>query len=257
VAEGDTILRAARRIERALGGKIVSVTAPDPRGRAAGVEELDGRRLNAVEARGKHLLLDFGDAVLHSHLGMNGSWRLATSERALDRPVSSAWVVLRSGSRIAAQYGGPTLRVLARRQLSLDPVLSRLGPDVLAADLDLEAAVRSLRTAPEKEIGDALLDQRLIAGIGNIYKSEACFAAKLDPWRRTDELGDDRLRSVVESARESMLDSVARGRGDRAVYRRAGRPCRACGTPILSLGQGDANRTTYWCPTCQARPMAG
>jgi endonuclease VIII len=258
VAEGDTILRAARRIERALGGEVVSVTAPDPRGRAASVEELDGRQLNAVETRGKHLLLDFGEIVLHSHLGMNGSWRLARGDdRALGRPASSAWVILRSGDRIAAQFGGPTLRVLSRRQILLDPVLSRLGPDVLAPDLDSEVAIGSLRKAPAKEIGDALLDQRLVAGIGNIFKSEACFAARIDPWRRIGELGDERLRGVVESARELMLAAVEGGRADRAVYRRAGRPCRVCGTPILSRGQGDANRTTYWCPNCQALPRDG
>jgi endonuclease VIII len=257
VAEGDTILRAARRIAAALAGEEVSVTAPNPRGRAARVEELDGRRLNTVEARGKHLLFDFGEAVLHSHLGMNGSWRVGADSTALGRPISSAWVVLEGEERLAGQFGGPTLRVLSRGQLLVDPVLSRLGPDVLAADLDLEAAVRALRAPAEKEIGDALLDQRLVAGIGNIFKSEACFAARLDPWRHIGELGAERLRSVVESARMLMLAAAEDGRADRAVYRRAGRPCRVCGTPILSRGQGDANRTTYWCPTCQARPTAG
>ncbi|HEU5142792.1 MAG TPA: zinc finger domain-containing protein, partial [Solirubrobacterales bacterium] len=125
------------------------------------------------------------------------------------------------------------------------------GPDVLAEDFDLTETVRSLRSSPDRQLGDALLDQSLVAGIGNIFKSEACFAARLDPWRAVGDLDDDELARVVTAARDLMQAAVAEGRHARAVYRRAGRPCPACGGPISSRGQGDANRTTYWCPRCQ------
>jgi endonuclease-8 len=252
LAEGDTILRAARRIAAALGGQELSVAAPHPRGRAAGVERLDGRRLETVEARGKHLLLSFGDAVLHSHLGMSGSWRVAEGNGGFGKPASSAWVVLSGHDARAAQFGGPTLRLLSSRQLRLDPVLSRLGPDVLAERFDPDALSRSLRSAPDRPLGDALLDQTLVAGIGNIFKSESCFAARLDPWRKVGDLTDAELERVLRAAHELMVAAADSGRHRHAVYRRAGQPCFRCGTAIRSRGQGDARRTTYWCPRCQS-----
>jgi endonuclease VIII len=257
MAEGDTVLRAARRIDRALGGVEIEVSAPSPRGRATQVERLDGRRLERAEARGKNLLLHFGGLVLHSHLGMNGSWQVHQRGAPWRKPVSSAWVILSGDGAEAAQFGGPTLRVLAAAAVRRDPWLAGLGPDVLAQELDLETAVRSLRRDPQRELGDALLDQRLLAGIGNIFKSEACFAARLDPWRRVEELSDEELERVVLAAREAMQEAVAHGRHSRAVYRRAGHPCPTCGSAIVAHGQGDANRTTYWCPTCQSRPPPG
>jgi endonuclease-8 len=251
VAEGDTILRAARRLGAALTGQRLSATAPNPRGRAAGVERLDDRELEAVEARGKHLLLGFGELTLHSHLGMSGSWHVYERDASWRKPPGAAWAVLRGESAEAVQFGGPTLRVLPTRALRRDPVLSRLGPDILAEPFDAEAVVRSLRDAPERALGDALLDQHLVAGIGNIFKSEACFEARLDPWQPIAGLSDEQLRHVVQAAHELMHEAVESGRQDRAVYKRAGRPCPRCATPLRSRGQGDANRTTYWCPTCQ------
>jgi endonuclease-8 len=251
LAEGDTVLRAARRLEQTLGGAEVSVSSPNPRGRIAGLERLDGRRLDGVDVHGKNLLLRFGDLVLHSHLGMNGAWHVYRRGGPWRKPAAAAWAVLRGEEWEAVQFGGPTLRVLRAGAVRLDPQLAGLGPDVLAEDFDLAEAVRSLRASGEIELGEALLDQRRIAGIGNIYKSEACFAAQLDPWRRLDELSDAELERVLLAAREQMLSAVAEGRHERAVYRRAGRPCPVCGTLISSRGQGDANRTTYWCPNCQ------
>jgi endonuclease-8 len=251
VAEGDTILRAARRIEAALAGEEVGITAPNPRGRAARVERLDGRRLERVEARGKNLLLGFGDLTLHSHLGMSGSWRVAERGGGRGKPRSSAWVILTGAEREAAQFGGPTMRLLSTAELRRDPTLARLGPDILAADFDLDAAVRSLRSAPDRGLGDALLDQHLIAGIGNIFKSEACFAARIHPWRPVAELSAEELRRVLTCARRLMQESVGNSRPAHAVYRRSGQPCPACGMQIVSRGQGDANRITYWCPGCQ------
>jgi endonuclease-8 len=219
MAEGDTILRAARRIDAALAGEQIAVAAPNPRGRAAGIERLDGRRLDRAEARGKHLLLHFGDLVLHSHLGMSGGWHVHRRGAAWRRPRASAWAVLTGIEQEAVQFGGPTLRVLPAARL--------------------------------RRLGEALLDQSLVAGIGNIFKSEACFAARVDPWRPLGELTEAELGAVLGAAREEMLDAVARGdRHAFAVYRRRG-PCGVCGGRISSRGQGDANRTTYWCPSCQ------
>jgi endonuclease-8 len=252
MAEGDTILRAARRLERALAGEALAVRALGGRGRAAGIERLDGRRLERVEARGKHLLLRFEGLVLHSHLGMSGAWHVYPRGAAWRKPANVAWAKLSGEESEAVQFGGPTLRVLSEQQLRRDTTLSRLGPDILGPDFDPAAAAERLRALPHTELGEALLDQRLLAGIGNIFKSEACFAARTDPWRSLDELSGTELCATLEAARGLMLDSVERGRHPAAVYRRAGRPCPACGAPIAARGQGDANRRTYWCPRCQA-----
>lgn len=252
MAEGDTILRAARRIEAAIGGEQVEVSAPSPRGRATGVQRLSGRTLERVDARGKHLLLDFGDLALHSHLGMSGSWHVYPRAAAWRKPAGAAWAVLRGESSEAVQFGGPTLRLLRTDALQRDPTLSRLGPDILAADFDPAAIAHSLQADPHRTLGDALLDQALVAGIGNIFKSEACFAARVDPWQPIRDLTRAQLARVVQAAHGLMREAVESGRHANAVYRRAGQPCPACGAPILSRGQGDANRTTYWCPRCQA-----
>ena len=252
MAEGDTILRAARRIDAAIGGEQVEVSAPNPRGRAAGVQRLDGKTIERVDARGKHLLLRFDDLVLHSHLGMSGSWHVYPRDAAWHKPAGVAWAVLKGKSSEAVQFGGPTLRLLRPDALRRDPTLSRLGPDILAADFSAEAVARSLRGHPHRTLGDALLDQTLVAGIGNIFKSEACFRARLDPWQPIGDLTDEQLVQVSSAAHDLMQDAVENGRHASAIYRRAGQPCPTCGTPIVSRGQGDANRTTYWCPKCQS-----
>jgi endonuclease VIII len=256
VAEGDTILRAARRIEATIGGEAVEVATPSPRGRAARLERLDGRTFEGASTHGKHLLLRFGDLVLHSHLGMSGSWHLYRRGEVWRKPVGAAWVVLSGAESEAVQFGGPTLRLLRSNALRRDPVLARLGPDVLAPEFDAAAIARSLRGVPDRTLGDALLDQHLVAGIGNIFKSEACFAAHLDPWQPIGDLPDEQLAHVAQAAHDLMREAVEAGRQDRAVYKRAGQPCPRCGTPIRSRGQGDANRTTYWCPGCQVAARA-
>jgi endonuclease-8 len=251
VAEGDTILRAARRIDQALAGDELAVSAPNPRGRASGIQRLDGRILDRASARGKHLLLHFDDLVLHSHLGMSGSWHVYPRGARWRKPTRAAWAVLKGEKAEAVQFGGPTSRLLDAGTLRRDPVLSRLGPDILAADFDPAVVLGSLRSDPDRTLGDALLDQTLVAGIGNIFKSEACFAARLDPWQPIAALSDDQLRTVVQSAHDLMQDAVDHGRPPRSVYRHAGYPCPRCRRRILCRGQGDANRTTYWCPQCQ------
>jgi endonuclease-8 len=251
MAEGDTILRAARRLDAALIGETIAASAPNPRGRAARIERLDGRRLDAVESHGKNLLLRFGDVVLHSHMGMNGSWHVYPRGVPWRKPRRSAWAVLAGERQEAVQFGGPTLRLIAADRVRRDPQLARLGPDVLAPELDLDAILAALRADPGRGLGDALLDQAAVAGIGNIFKSEACFAARVDPWRPVGDLDDEELVAVLRAAREQMLAAVADGRHTYAVYR-ARRPCLVCHGRISSRGQGDANRTTYWCPRCQA-----
>jgi endonuclease VIII len=241
--EGDSLHRAARRLQ-VLVGETVEVESPNPRAAATGVaEQLDGRRLEGVEAVGKNLLLSFeGGLVLRSHLRMSGRWTVrARGSVTRGRP----WLVLRGRGREAVLWGGPVLELNKR-------AVRRLGPDILARPPDLDRMLANLRHAGGREVGDALLDQRLVAGIGNMWKAEALWRAGVSPWRPVRETSDAELRAVLEEAARLMRRSVDTMREDRAIYRRAGRPCPRCRTPIESRGQGDANRTAYWCPSCQA-----
>jgi endonuclease VIII len=243
VPEGDALHRAARRL-RPLVGERVEVETPHPRAAAARIaQRLNGRRLLAVDAVGKNLLLSFeGGYVLRSHLRMSGRWTLVprgTARRG--RP----WLVLRGAEREAVLWNGPVLELHARS-------LGRVGPDILAPRADLERMVANFRREDAgREVGDALLDQRLVAGIGNKWKAEALWQAQLSPWRRLAETTDDELRAALESAARLMRGSLDGFRHRNDVYRRVGRPCPRCGELIRSRGQGDANRTAYWCPGCQ------
>src|SRR5579883_278930 len=242
VPEGDVLHRAARSLAPLLGERL-EVEARHPRAVATGVAaRLDGRRLVGVEAVGKSLLLRFeGEVVLRSHLRMRGSWRVLPREAPV---AGQPWLLLRGRERQAVLRHGPVLELSAR-------ALGRLGPDLLAEPLDLEAIVARLRAAPgRRELGDALLDQRLVAGIGNIWRAEALWEARLSPWRPLGSLSDAELRGVLAAAARLMRASVE-GAAARRVYRRAGRPCPRCGGPIRAQGQGEANRTAYWCPGCQ------
>ncbi len=253
MAEGDTILRLARRFEKTLLGEEVAAAAPNPRGKAAGIERLDGRTLEDVHAHGKHLLLGFGEVSLHSHLGMSGGWHFYRPGSRWRRPRTSAWAVLSGGDWEAVQFGGPTLQVSPTARLRRNPQLTRLGPDILAEGFDPGAVVAAMRADPTRGLGDALLDQHLVAGIGNIFKSEACFAARVDPWRPVGDLSDEEMRAVLAAAREQMLSAVERGDRHRfRIYKRRQSVCPSCRGAVSSRGQGDANRTTYWCPRCQS-----
>jgi endonuclease VIII len=254
MAEGDSILRIARRLDETLAGRTVAVRTPGPR-RPDGLPaaELDGRRLEHAESRGKHLLLHFdGDLALHSHLGMKGSWQLYRGGERWRRPAHQAWIVLQGDGVEAVNFGGSKMRIVRTAQLTRDPRLARLGPDLLADDFDPRLGASRIRSAgPDLKVGDALLGQRLVAGIGNIFRSEGCFAARIDPRTSVGELDEDRLVSLLEATRSLMLEAVQTGRQPSQVYRRAGRPCPRCGTKILSQAQGETARTTYWCPGCQ------
>ena len=239
--EGDALRRAAARLQPLVGQRM-EVETPHPRAAVKGIaERLDGKELLSVEAVGKNLLLRFeGDVVLRSHLRMNGRWRL--DPRGTQR-VGRPWLVLRGERHEGVLWNGPVLELVAKRHKL------RLGPDILDRPADVDSMLANLRTQPLRQIGDALLDQRLVAGIGNMWKAEALWAARISPWARVDELTDDELRATLEHAARLMharLDGVP---PRHAVYRR--RVCPNCGGRIATRGQGEDNRTTYWCPQCQ------
>ena len=243
--EGDSLRRAARKLQ-VLVGERVAVETPHPRAAAERVaERLDGRRLEGVDAVGKNLLLSFeGGLVLRSHLRMTGRWDVV--ERGSARR-GRPWLVLTGEEREAVLWNGPVLEL--SHGVSSH---GRLGPDILAEPPDLERMVANLRHEHDgRELGDALLDQRVVAGIGNMWKAEALWHARLSPWLQLDDVSDDELERVLREAARLMHASVARRSDRREAYRRAGRPCRRCGEPIRSRGQGDDNRTAYWCPRCQ------
>ena len=251
--EGDTIHRAAAKMRLALEGKEIGrAETPGPRspihGRAG---TLEGRTLEAVEARGKHLIAHFsGGLAVHSHLGMNGSWRIYSDGRV---PFGRPWLLLASGRGVAAQFGGKLLRLVSESRIRNDPGLMQLGPDPLAAGFDPDAAARRLLACgPDREVGDAILDQRVIAGIGNVIRNEALFASQIDPWRRVRDLEPEEAEDLVRANQRVMQISIRRGRRPHNVYRAGRRPCPRCGGPISVRSQGDANRATYWCPRCQS-----
>jgi endonuclease-8 len=244
--EGDALHRAAARLQVLVGSR-VEVETPHPRAQVGRIaERLDGRTVESVRAVGKNLLLDFeGGLVLHSHLRMSGRWRVERRDDARRRPrAGRPWLILRSPEHEAVLWNGPVLELHARG-------LERLGPDILGDPPDLDEMVARLRAVPSRDLGDALLDQRIVAGIGNVWKAETLWHARLSPWLPVGEASDAELRALLEWLAEHMRASVQGVPLRRSVYRRAGRPCPRCGTPIASRGQGDANRIAYWCPGCQ------
>jgi endonuclease VIII len=242
--EGDSLHRAARRLQ-VLVGEQVEVETPHPRAAVKGLAaRLDGRKLERVEAVGKNLFLSFdGGLVLRSHLRMNGRWRV---QRRGAASLGKPWLVLRGGEHEAVLWNGAVLELLGGR------AAPRLGPDILGEPPDYETMLARLRgEGPEREIGDALLDQRLVAGVGNLWKAEALWEARISPWLRLGGLGDSELLAVLEVSHRLMRASVEGSRPARHVYRRAGRGCPRCGGIVRSAPQGDQARTAYWCPSCQ------
>ncbi|UJA21581.1 hypothetical protein HJD18_16060 [Thermoleophilia bacterium SCSIO 60948] len=250
--EGDTIHRAADRLRAALEGREMRLAdAPNPRSPIhARARELTGRRLVSVEARGKHLIAHFsGDLAIHSHLGMNGRWRITADGRL---PYGKPWLLLAAGRGIASQKDGKLLRLVSESRIRNDPGLRQLGPDPLRADYEHDVAVARVRSLGEgREIGDVLLDQRVIAGIGNALRNEALYLSGVSPWRRTDTLTDDELELIVSENERIMKISIVRGKRPRSIYKANKFGCPRCRGEVLSRGQGDANRTAYWCPNCQ------
>jgi endonuclease VIII len=281
MSEGDTLHDAARRIHEVLAGHVPEeIRTPHPRHRAdRWPEKLAGRAVRGAEARGKHLLIRFdGDLTLHSHLRMSGTWGVYEGGRPWHRAPHKAWLVMRAGEWEVVQFDGPVLELVSDLRLRSDRRLAMLGPDVFGDSFDPAVFLAHLRRDdPGRPIGDALLDQRIVAGLGNVWKSEACFAVALDPCRPVGRVSDEEALAVVGFVREYIghveSDGAAVGeravvRGGavvgggapprqglvsrpRAVYKRAGQPCLRCGSTVLARGQGENNRITFWCPGCQ------
>jgi len=240
--EGDALHRAARRLQPLVGGR-VEVETPHPRAQVGGIaERLDGRTLVSVEAVGKNLLLTFeGGYVLRSHLRMSGRWTLVPRGSAR---TGKPWLIVRGATHEGVLWNGPVLELHTR-------AVRRLGPDILADPPALGAMLANLCRDGSRDLGDALLDQRLVAGIGNKWKAEALWEAQLSPWLPIGRATEDELHAVLETAASLMGASLDGVRRPNKVYRLAGRPCPRCGERIRSRGQGDANRIVYWCAGCQ------
>jgi endonuclease VIII len=243
VPEGDAVHRVARRLQVLVGDE-VEVETPHPR---AAVKQLapllDGRRLEGVDAVGKNLLLRFeGGVVLRSHMRMKGRWRVLPRGAQI---FGTPWLVLRGDEHVGVLSGGSVLE--------LDRgVARRVGPDILAEPPDFDAMLRNLRAeAQSRDVGDALLDQRLVGGIGNVWKAESLWTARVSPWRPLADVTNDELLAVLGEAHRLMRARVDGIAGRRRVYRHKGRPCPRCGTTIESWPQGDGARMAYWCPECQ------
>ena len=255
--EGDTIHYAARRIRPILEGHVPDEVATPHRRLAADrwPERLAGRAVRSVDAHGKHLFLRFeGDLTIHSHLRMTGSWGTYARGQRWRRSPRRAWLVLRRGDGEVVQFDGPVLELLTEARTRFDHRLTSLGPDILAAELDERQFLRRLRQDdPTRPIGDALLDQRTIAGIGNLWKVEGCFMAGLDPWRPTGRVSDEEALAVVRAVRPKMQESARDGMQDRhrVIYGATAKPCPRCGGKVRVRGQWDDNRPTFWCEGCQ------
>jgi endonuclease VIII len=264
--EGDTVLQTAKRLDTALAGDVL--IGSDLRVPRFATADLTGRTVSDVTARGKHLLTRFeGGLTLHSHLQMDGAWRLyAPGERWRGGPSHQIRAVLTTADHTAVGYRLPVLELL--RTQDEDQVVGHLGPDLLGPDWDPGAALRNLLADPVRPLGEALLDQRNLAGIGNVYKCELCFLARVTPWLPVGDLPAPTATRLVGTAKQLLeanrdrpsrttTQPATRGRGrfrERLfVYGRAQRPCLRCGTPVRAAEQD--NRPTYWCPRCQSGPV--
>jgi endonuclease-8 len=267
--EGDTIFRTAEVLRGALLGADVREAWSQPRpglSRVPRLSRLVGLRVEVVEARGKHLLIGFtGGLWLRTHMRMRGSWHRYRPGEPWRLPVSHASAVLATDAAVAVCFDAPEVELLTDAELERHRALSTLGPDLLGARFDADAAVRGFHAAAGVPLGEALLDQRLVAGIGNVYKSEVCFLERLDPWGRVGDVREESLRAALITGRRLMQANLRGGRRVTTgvaspgrslwVYGRAGRPCRRCGTIVQGRRQGEQARMTYWCPRCQ--PAAG
>ena len=268
--EGDTIFRTARALHRALAGRVVTRFESAFPGLTRVHEDtpIVGRTIDSVEPRGKHLLFAFsGDLFLRTHLRMNGLWGIYRPNE-LWRP-SRQRILIATHNAVAVGFSIPVAEFLTARTLARHKQLSTLGPDLAAEQFAPADALERLGTRRDEAIADALLDQRAMAGIGNVFKSEVLFVAGVNPFARTGGLTDDELGRVVNVARRLLrANAWDRPHGEWAgrrrtttnslspqkalwVYGRAGQPCHRCGTTILSRKTGLHARVTYWCPTCQ------
>ena len=271
--EGDTIFRAARTLHRALAGKrITRFESVLPQlTRVHDDEPITGRTVERVRSAGKHLLIEFsGGLLLRTHMRMNGSWHIYRPGEAWQRPRRSMRVVVATDDFVAVGFDIPVAEMIRSGSLRRHAELRRLGPDLLGEEFDSDEAHRRIRARAGSGIADTLLNQRVLAGIGNVYKSEVLFACRISPFANVATLSDDEIACLVSTARRflkaNVTDNLApmttytgfRRTTRRAdpkerlwVYGRAGAPCRRCGTPISIRAHGRDARLTYWCESCQ------
>jgi len=264
--EGDTIFRTAQVLRAALVGRRITAARAQPQPGLRSVPDLSrviGATVATVEARGKHLLIGLDNGLtLRSHLRMTGSWHRYRPGEPWRRPARQASAILETAESVAVAFNTPVVELLTDADLRQSRAVTTLGPDLLSRTFDADEALRRLRERSFEELGNALLDQRAVAGIGNVYKSEVAFLDGLDPWTTVGAFEDAELSGVLRTARRLLqantrggaritTGSPARGHG-LWVYGRAGRPCRRCGTAIEVRRQGEVARLTYWCPRCQA-----
>lgn len=253
--EGDTVWLSARRLDQALSGEVLE--RAELRVPAFATSDLTGRKVLEVVARGKHILHRFSEGLtLHTHLGMDGAWHIYERDGRWRRPGSEARVVLSTNARGAVGFSLGSVELLVTEEEG--DVIGHLGPDLLGPDWDPIEAGRRLSEDPKRPLGDALLDQRVMAGLGNVYRSEICFLSGVDPWT---PVGDVDVASIVGLSKRVIEANRTTGRqittGDarpgrqRWVYGRRSRPCRRCGTAIRYEQRGPGERVVYWCPTCQ------
>jgi endonuclease-8 len=263
--EGDTIFRAARTLNRALAGKVVTKfeTQLPQLARVDYDTPIAGRVVEAVESSGKWMSMHFsGGLTLLTHMLMSGSWHIYRPAEAWQRSRHQMRVAVHTQDFVAVAFQVPIAEFHTAESLLRHRSLRRLGPDVLAPEFDEETVLTRLRSHPEMEAGVALLTQSILAGVGNVFKSEICFASGVNPFRKLASLSERELRTLAATARKFMMSSVQNagvrrttGRSDPEerlwVYQRAGEPCRKCGTPVESRKQGMDARVTFWCPRCQ------
>lgn len=250
--EGDTIFRAAASIRQWIGGRTITAARTTT---TAAVQRLVGETIEEVEARGKHLLIRCtGSVTLHTHMRMTGSWHVYRAGEPWRRPIAQARVVIECGDRLAVCFNAPIIEVIDRRAEDLHPSVGRLGPDVLKPPVDLTEVRRRARgTDARRAIADMLLDQSIVAGIGNIWRAETLFLERVHPATPLGEIDDDTLDRVTTTAARLMTASVEKTRPQEPwVYRRTARPCKRCRTPITSA-RFENGRRVYWCPSCQTR----
>ncbi len=269
--EGDTIFRAARTLHRALAGRRVTrFESPLPSlMRVDQDDPIAGRTIDAVRSVGKHLLIEFsGGLVLRTHMRMNGAWHIYRHGERWRAPRAAMRIVLATEDYVAVGFNVPVAEFLTPRDLTRHREINRLGPDLLSEDFDERMVLTRFRAIGERAVSEALLDQRVMAGVGNVFKCEVLFACGVDPFRPVSTIADEEARKIIRTSREMLAANVSEGRvpGDRGyrrttrfmnpaarlwVYGRGGRPCRRCGTPIAARKLGEAARLTYWCPNCQ------
>jgi endonuclease-8 len=265
--EGDAIYRTARTLNRALaGGTVVRFESVFPAlTRVHDDTPITGRAVDRVEAAGKHVLMHFsGGLILRTHMRMNGSWHIYRPGERWQRPCRDMRIVVATASYEAVAFTVPVAEWLEER----DGVLREMGPDLLGGSFDEDEALRRVRARNHDAIADVLLDQRVVAGIGNVYKSEVLFVCRVNPFAPAHGVADGDVRRALQTARRLMQANVsslggittylgyrrASGRDAaerRYVYGRAGKPCRVCGTLVRVRPQGPHARLTYWCPRCQ------